>query len=275
MPPLASIPHHSNSQRMGLLSFFKRADPQSRTSAAGETVDAVQRARLRARQRLIGAAILVVIGVIGFPLVFETQPRPVPVDIPIDVPRREGAPALVMPPARSPPPATSASIAARPAATPEVITESREEAGRDVPLAPAATAASVPATPSPQTAPPAETRIAPKPRTAETPSKPEPAPKRAAVEAARAQSLLDGKKPTTNDAGRFVVQVGAFADASAARETRLKAEKLGLRTYTQVVTTSAGNRIRVRIGPFGDRDEADNAKAKAKDAGLNAVVLTL
>ncbi len=257
---------------MGLLSLFKRADPQSRNSAASETVDAVQRARLRARQRLIGAAILVVIGVIGFPLVFETQPRPVPVDIPIEVPRREGAPALVMPPARSSLPATSASIATRPAAPPEVITESREEAGRDVPVA---AAASLPATPSPQTVPPVEPRIAPKTRTAEAPSKPEPAPKPAAVDAARAQSLLDGKKSTTNEAGRFVVQVGAFADASAARETRLKAEKLGLRTYTQVVTTSAGNRIRVRIGPFGSRDEADNAKAKAKDAGLIAVVLTL
>ncbi len=272
MQPLAFITHHSNSHRMGLLSFIKRAVPQSRTSVTGETVDAVQRARLRARQRLIGAAILVVIGVIGFPLVFESQPRPVPVDIPIDVPRREGAPALVMPPARLPLPATSASATTRPPAPPEVITESREEAGRDVP-----SAASTPsdATPAPQTAPPADARPTPKPRTTETPPKPEPAPKPASIDAARVQSLLDGKKPTTNDAGRFVVQVGAFADASAARETRLKAEKLSLRTYTQVVTTSAGNRIRVRIGPFGSRDEADKAKAKAKDAGLNAVVLTL
>jgi DedD protein len=32
--------------------------------------------------------------VIGFPLLFETQPRPIPVDIPIIVPRRDGAPPL-------------------------------------------------------------------------------------------------------------------------------------------------------------------------------------
>jgi DedD protein len=261
---------------MGLLSLFKRAGEQSRSTAAGETVDAVQRARLRARQRLIGAAILLVIGVIGFPLVFETQPRPVPVDIPIEVPRREGAPALVMPPARLPPPAPSASLASmepRLSAAPEVITESREERGRDVP-APASVSASLPVTPSPQRAPPAETRIAPKTRAAEVPPRAEPAPKSGVVDAARAQSLLDGKKPTS-DAGRFVVQVGAFADATAARETRLKVEKLGLRTYTQVASTPAGNRIRVRMGPFGSRDEADKAKAKAKDVGLNAVVLTL
>jgi DedD protein len=90
---------------MGLLSIFKRR-ADSTTGAAGavsEPADAVQRARIRARQRLIGAAVLVGIGVIGFPLVFETQPRPIPVDIPIEVPRKDGAPPLVMPTMRPPP----------------------------------------------------------------------------------------------------------------------------------------------------------------------------
>ena len=49
--------------------------------------DAVQQARTRARQRLIGAVVLLAIGIIGFPLVFETQPRPIPVDVPIEIPR--------------------------------------------------------------------------------------------------------------------------------------------------------------------------------------------
>ena len=60
------------------------------------------------------------------------------------------------------------------------------------------------------------------------------------------------------------MQVGAFADAEAARETRQKVEKLGLKTYTQVAQTSAGKRIRVRVGPFASRDEADAALAKAQ-----------
>ena len=77
------------------------------------------------------------------------------------------------------------------------------------------------------------------------------------------------------DEQRFVVQVGAFADAEAARETRKNVEKLGLKTYTQVAQTAAGNRIRVRVGPFASRGEAEAALAKAKAAGLNAVVLTL
>ena len=56
---------------------------------------------------------------------------------------------------------------------------------------------------------------------------------------------------------------------------RVKVEKLGLKTYTQVANTTDGNRIRVRVGPFGTRDEADKALAKARSAGLSAVVLTL
>ena len=253
---------------MGLLSIFKRrADTPSQAGAAGETADAVQQARARARQRLIGAAVLVVIGIIGFPLVFETQPRPIPVDIPIELPRKDGAPPLVMPPARAPATTTASAVsAAKPAApaappTNEVITESREEAGREL----GRSAASAPPAPIVVTDP------APKP------VEPKPVAKPAAtVDGARARALLEAKPAAAAaESGRFVVQVGAFADAGAAHETRLKAEKLGLKTYTQVASTSAGNRIRVRVGPFGTRDEADKALAKARGAGLSAVVLTL
>jgi DedD protein len=76
-------------------------------------------------------------------------------------------------------------------------------------------------------------------------------------------------------AGRFVVQVGAFAEAAAVRDTRAKVEKLGLVTYTQVVETPGGARTRVRIGPFASRDEADKAAAKLKAAGLAGAVLAL
>jgi DedD protein len=55
----------------------------------------------------------------------------------------------------------------------------------------------------------------------------------------------------------------------------LRVEKLGLKTYTQVVSTAAGSRIRVRAGPFETREQADQALAKARAAGLSAVVLTL
>ena len=270
---------------MGLLSIFRRrADAASPPAqGVGETGDTVQRARTRARQRLIGAVVLVGLGIIGFPLVFETQPRPIPVDIPIEIPRKEGAAALPMPPARAPAlPAAGAGAGAgagvvvdraaepaaatpAPAATPlaardEVITESRDEPGREravsgAPAKPAASAAPV------------------------TVAKKVAEPKAPALlaDGARAKALLEGKQASSAPASgaRFVVQVGAFADASSARETRLKIEKLGLKTYTQVADTPSGSRIRVRVGPFATRDEADQARARARSAGLGAVVLTL
>lgn len=95
------------------------------------------------------------------------------------------------------------------------------------------------------------------------------------MDAARAKALLEGKAPPAKDGTRFVVQVGAFSDASAVQETRAKVEKLGLKTYTQVTETAAGNRIRVRVGPFNTREEAERVLAKAKAAGVNGVVLTL
>ena len=91
---------------MGLLSFFKR-DEDNRTAArpVAEGLDSVQQLRLRARRRLIGAAVLVVVGVVTFPLVFETQPRPVPVDLPIEIPRKDGLPPLNVPATVAPAPA--------------------------------------------------------------------------------------------------------------------------------------------------------------------------
>ena len=261
---------------MGLSSIFKRGtDTPARPPVADEPAGDVQRARARARQRLIGAAVLVAIGVIGFPLVFETQPRPISVDIPIDIPRKEGAPPLVMPAARQPRgpalpdpttlPASSSPVAVAPVPSPrdDVVTEARDEAARAAPAAArgAAVIEAAPNKPAPRPSEPAKPAAEAKPVSSE--------------DGARAKALLDGKSPSAVAASRFVVQVGAFADASAAREARAKVERLGLKTYTQVVETSAGPRIRVRCGPFASRDEADKARASARSAGLAADVLAL
>ncbi len=279
---------------MGLLSIFKR---KSESSPVSEPVDDVQQARTRARQRLIGAVVLLAIGVVGFPLVFETQPRPIPVDIPIEIPRKEGAPPLVAPPVRAPAPLGSSSTLAgqggvteRSGLADDVITESREESAGTG----ASAASSHPADAGSSHA--ASPKLAGKPEVGKVDSKAvakaDPADRKAGAGAgagagpapgpgddgARARALLEGKGPMTaaaTDAGRYIVQVGAFADANAAQGTRTKIERLGLKTYTQVATTPAGNRIRVRVGPFPTRDEADKALAKARSAGLSAVVLVL
>lgn len=258
---------------MGLLSFLKRKSGglAARPVGVPESADSVQQARTRARQRLVGAVVLVAAGVIGFPLLFETQPRPLPGDTPIEIARKDGT-APATPPARTTP-APRATVAMPP---PTVITETPAEAGREV-----AAASAVPVAPAPAPAEKPEAKPEPKPVEPKPAAEPKPAPKPEAkpAEGARAQALLEGKpaasKPAAAADRRFIVQVGAFAEVTAAREARQKVEKLGLKTYTQVVETSTGKRIRVRVGPFASRDEAEKASTKIKSAGLSSAVYTL
>jgi DedD protein len=242
---------------MALFKFRKAGDGSPPSPAQPETIEALRR---RARHRLIGAAVLVLLGIIGFPLLFDTQPRPVAVDIPIEIPDRNKAKPL-------PPPATAAAQVAQ-AKTPE-------PAPVPVPVPPKA------ASPQPDAAKPEPPKVeAAKPK-AEPPlqAKAEPATKPAAPDGARAQALLEGKPVQAggSDAadGRFVVQVGAFADVAKARETRQKVERAGLKTYTHVAETREGKRIRVRVGPFATRAEADKAAGRIKELELPAAVLTL
>jgi len=255
-------------------------------SATAAPADPVQQARTRARQRLIGAIVLLAIGIIGFPLVFETQPRPIPVDIPIEIPKKDALPPLVAP---APPASTAAPVAVAPSRTSpvaapaepghadEIITESGSDAGREVtpPRAAPRAAASQAAPASAPVAHEAPKRAAASAPPVSVAVRPADEAARPSADGERARALLEGRTASSAETARFVVQVGAFADAEAARETRLKVERLGLKTYTQVAQTPSGNRIRVRVGPFASRGEAETALAKAKAAGMAAVVLTL
>jgi len=82
------------------MAFFKfrlpgqpTSEPQgNHSNSPAESVDVMRR---RARHRLIGASVLVIVGVVGFPLLFDTQPRPVSVDIAVDIPDRANSKPLV------------------------------------------------------------------------------------------------------------------------------------------------------------------------------------
>src|SRR6478609_8164362 len=79
------------------MAFFKFRKGSDATPAAAAQPESVEALRRRARHRLIGAAVLVLVAIVGFPLLFDTQPRPVAVDIPIEIPDRHRAPPLALP----------------------------------------------------------------------------------------------------------------------------------------------------------------------------------
>jgi len=270
---------------MGMFDFLNRgrnaAAPASKRGSSVAEADDVRRVRTRTRRRLMGAIVLVTLGVIAFPIVFESQPRPIPVDIPIEIPAVDGATPLVIPPARpielSQDPASStrtakadsarqaASGTLTPAAAPA---EPAPEAASTPPVAPRAAttsadqqaAAAASATPAASTA-----RVTPA-----KPASPKSNPPPAAAPTAAAPSSAASEAST-----KFVVQVGAFTESSAAKDVQAKLDKLGLKTYTQLADTTAGRRIRVRLGPFPTRADAEKAAARAREAGVATVVLKL
>lgn len=241
----------------------KKVEEPVAAAAPAESIEAIRR---RARHRLIGAVVLVLAGVVGFPLLFDTQPRPVAVDIPIEIPDRNKVKPL--PPLPQSPVATG-KVAQAPASAPPAAAASTPA---PVAQAPAEAAS------KPQAAPaaPAEEKVAkvdPAPE-----KKPEPRVDTKAVEAAKARALLEGRSVEGADAtsgARYVVQVGAFAEKDKARLAQQKLERAGLKNYTNVAETKNGSRIRVRAGPFASKAEADKAAEKIKGLDLPAAVLTL
>jgi DedD protein len=267
----------------------------------------IEVARVRARRRLVGMMVLVVAGVIGLPWLFETQPRPLSTDVQVvsAVPSHPGAgggntgnaPSIVavrvpVQPVVEEAEAPVASVAS--SVTPSARTLASESAASKP-------QASKPAASKP--AAPARIGTAQAPSPASKPSvreaaKPVVVAAQASAskdkDAARAKALLEGKpqakpastpavaqaakpasKPASDADTRYVVQIGAYSEVPAAHEVRMKAERLGIKTYTQVVVTPAGKKIRVRLGPYATKAEADKAMDALRKAGLSGAVLTL
>jgi len=274
------------------MALFKSRKAGEDAAPAARQPESIEAMRKRARHRLIGAGVLVLIGVLGFPVLFDTQPRPVAVDIPIEIPDRDKvkplqpakpaaapvesgalAPSTPMA-AKAAAPASVAAAPARETPGPAAVPQSKVEA---------VTAANPQAKPQAQpelkTEAKAEPKPAPKPET-KPETKPEAKPVAKAdpkaAEAGKAKAALEGKTVAAAPSeGRYVVQVGAFADPAKAREARAKVERAGLKTYTHVAETKDGKRIRVRVGPFETRGEADKAASKIKGLDMPAAILTL
>ena len=237
----------------GRLSASSGADALSNTPA--ESVEVI---RKRARHRLMGSVVLVLGAVVGLPLLFDSQPRPVAIDTPIVIPDRNQATPLTVPGAN----AKVFGNKERPVVVPSAPVQVP-------PAAPKNTVANVAALDPHEEVVTKEVKTDVKPEV-KAEVKPE------VKTEHKANALLDGKEVAKSpEAVRSVVQVGAFADAAKAKEARSKLEHAGLKTYTQEVDTKEGKRIRVRVGPFASKEEADKAAEKIRKLHLPTSVLKL
>ena len=265
-------------------SLPKNADASGPAKAPAQSVEIM---RSRAKHRLIGACVLVLVGVVGFPLLFDSQPRPVAADIAIDIPDKAQVKALLLPlPASAAPQAVVAAPAAASAGS-VLVEKAIDPVESKLPLA---------AAPVESAKPQAPAVAVEKPVAKLTPAAPEAKPAAAAASAkaqvpvavvdaakpqaptddgAKAAALLEGKDVVAAAVIRYVVQVGAFSDGVKLREVRQKLEKAGLKTYTQVVDGKDGKRTRVRVGPFASQAEADKSDARVHSLELPATVLKM
>lgn len=268
------------------MAFFKfrlpgqaALSPASAEAIAPGLGESIEIMRRRARHRLIGSVVLVLVAVLGFPLMFDTQPRRVSADTPILIPdKQNGSPSKVT---KAPTPDSAPARPLQPETKPLAATEGLDANEEQVPVAKPVVAAR-PQAPAESLTQPVESQTkvpAVKAEVKAPVSKPDKTNTESAAkpkdDGNKARALLDGKPPTA--AGeRHVVQVGAFSDPAKVREVRRVLEQAGFTTFTQVVTATDGMpTTRVRVGPFGSREEAEKTAARIRKLDFSPAILRL
>jgi DedD protein len=287
----------STAQDSGYYSSADESSSKARTKRASGAQakaipsDLVLPEKKRARRRLVGAIALALAVAIGLPMLLDSEPKPLSLDIAIQIPSKN-----------QDSPAVTSSVAAG---------DSLAPAEQIVAMPPDADAPAPPGTVAPMPLPPlkplkplkSEVQVAeskPEPRTESKPelkleSKPaarvpdsapvaatKPASKPA--ESTRALAILEGRtepaKPapvassnaSASSSSSFVVQVAALATQDKVDELQSRLKAAGINSYTQTISTSAGQSIRVRVGPFGSREDAEKALARVAKLGLGGFV---
>ena len=219
----------------------KRAAPRSfqRTAEAEELALTEDPEQQRARHRLIGAAVLVLIAVVALPRILDNSPKLAPNDIAVNI-----VTSLPIP-----------GTDAKPEDKPKVVAEPIKEAPKVVPA------------PEPKVEAKVETKPIPPPNKAPGLGL------AAGEEIIAAPSNGASNSPTnaaTNGSGKYVIQIGAFASEERANGWIAKLKEQKIPNYVLNKNGSDGTKLYVlRAGPYADKDSAEAAEKKIKAMGLS------
>lgn len=218
-----------------------------------DTSDAQILLKKQARRRLVGAIAFAGLAAIVLPMVMDEEPLPaqdVEIRIPsLDQPAFE--PGRLAP--QSTPPAD---------APPEDDASEQSAAGTAVAGAPQKPAEKPPAKPADNAAAKPTDKAMEKPAT------------RSVDDAARAQSLLEGRPVGKAEAGTgdYVILIGTYGNQANVKQLQGKLGELGVKTFTEPRETPQGVKTRVRAGPFASREAAEKALERMKKIGVDGVV---
>ena len=214
----------------------------------------------RARHRLIGAAVLVLVAIVVLPRVLDNKPKPISNDIAITI--VSSLPAVI-PLQQTPPP----SAEQRP-----------EEFKKAAPPVTSTTPALIPATDpkeSSKSTPPAP--VASSPAKAVAPSSADKTMGLAAGEeivVAAKTNAPDTTSTSSSGSGKFVIQIGAFASEERANGWIAKLKEQKIPNYVLNRTGADGSKLlALRAGPFPDKETAEAAEKKIKAMGLTPRVV--
>ena len=211
----------------------------------------------RARHRLIGAAVLVLVAIVVLPRVLDSKPKTVSNDIAVTI--------VSSLPAAAPP---------QPISPPSAEPKSEEVKTTPSPATPAI------AVPAPVTDPKESSKPTPPPPVASSPAKPAvPSPADKTMGLAAGEEIVVAAKPNANGSasananpnasGKFVIQIGAFASEERANGWIAKLKEQKIPNYVLNRTATDGSKLyALRAGPFADKEAAEAAEKKIKVMGL-------
>jgi len=204
----------------------------------------------QARRRLIGAIALTILVVVLLPMFLDREPPLPSQDIELQIPDKdkvgEFVPKMVLPP-------LNANETASQPASAAVIAPLLD-------VKPASTVVQPAVEANPVIAANPEIVVPPKLEQKVKPA--EVKPKVAAKTAV---------KSTAKPHSGYVVQVGAFANADAAKKLQEKLHKQGYPSYTE----KSGNKVRVRVGGYVTHAEAEKVRRKLEIQGMQPDVVNL
>jgi DedD protein len=213
----------------------------------------------RARHRLIGAAVLVLIAVVGLPRILDNKPKSVTNDIAVNIVTSLPIPSADPKPTDkskvdSPSEPSSKELAAAPKA--EVKPEAKSNAKPEVK---AETKADVkPAAPAKS----AGLGLAAGEEVVSAQTKPN-------AEDGAAKSAATTTSPSPTGSGKFVIQIGAFASEERAKGWIAKLKDQKIPNYVLNKNGTDGTKLYIlRAGPYSDKEAAEAAEKKIKAMGL-------
>lgn len=271
----AEVPVHENSVSEPKQEAFGISKPKA-TKADINEEEAKKRRWIKARRRFIGALMLLLVAAIILPLLFDKEPPPKTVTIPLRIPSENSVDVakITVPGTAEQASAQSQTKEESKKQTPTLSAEpTKADSTADV--KPAAKTDSKVETPKvakkgDKTTSKAETKKDDK-TAAKLEDKKDAAKTKTETKKNEPQKKADeANKVPAMAKGSFFVQVIALSNEARAKEIANKLKKAGVNAFLSPISTKSGKVYRVQCGPFKSKEQANAANAKISMSGISA-----